>query len=312
MLVVGMKNLNAAILGDAGFAGQLGKKGSASDFTIYNYHGSDSTIQFCEPTLYPDKIQPLLMALAYADYVVLVAKHVDRALGEQILAVDNFGIGRGCIALDGVFEEQLAPFLKGTSLEKFEIVEKNAQSVIEKALALSPARAEGPFKMPVDQCFAVKSVGTVALGFAERGSAKINEQMELAPTGKLVTPRSFQVHDKDFPEVNAGERVGVALRGIESEEVERGFVLSVPGTIKSASKISAEIKLTKFAKPISAGETLFVSVGWQYAQANVANISGSTLALETAKPVAFEAGERMVVVRPEAMPRIVGNGKILS
>ena len=307
-----MMNLNAAILGDAEFAGQLGKKGSASDFTIYNYHGSDSTIQFCEPTLYPDKIQPLLMALAYADYVVLVAKQVDRALGEQILAVDNFSIGRGCIVLDGVFEEQLAPFLKGTSLEKFEIVGKDAQAVIQKVLAVQPERKDGPFKMPVDQCFAVKSVGTVALGFAERGSAKINEQMELAPTGKLVTPRSFQVHDKDFPEVNAGERVGVALRGIESEDVERGFVLSAPGTIKAASNISADIKMTKFAKQLVEGETLFVSVGWQYVQVKVMAVGGGTITFEASKPVAFETGEKIVLVRPEAMPRIVGSGKILA
>ena len=81
-----MKNINIAVLGDDDFAKELGKKGTATDFTIYNYKGTDMkggelTATFLSPTSYPDKLQSLTHCLAMADAAILVVKKLDKELG---------------------------------------------------------------------------------------------------------------------------------------------------------------------------------------------------------------------------------------
>jgi elongation factor Tu len=107
-----------------------------------------------------------------------------------------------------------------------------------------PVRAiDGPFLMPVEDVFSISGRGTVVTGRVERGVVKVGEEIEivgLRPTIKTVCT-GVEMFRKLLDQGQAGDNVGVLLRGTKREEVERGQVLAKPGTITPHTKFSAEI-----------------------------------------------------------------------
>ncbi|PTR10249.1 translation elongation factor 1A (EF-1A/EF-Tu) [Nitrosospira sp. Nsp5] len=107
-----------------------------------------------------------------------------------------------------------------------------------------PVRAiDGPFLMPVEDVFSISGRGTVVTGRVERGIVKVGEEIEivgLKPTVKTVCT-GVEMFRKLLDQGQAGDNVGVLLRGTKREEVERGQVLAKPGSITPHTKFAAEI-----------------------------------------------------------------------
>jgi elongation factor Tu len=107
-----------------------------------------------------------------------------------------------------------------------------------------PVRAiDGPFLMPVEDVFSISGRGTVVTGRVERGVVKINEEIEivgLKDTVKTICT-GVEMFRKLLDQGQAGDNVGVLLRGTAREDVERGQVLCKPGSIKPHTKFTAEI-----------------------------------------------------------------------
>jgi elongation factor Tu len=107
-----------------------------------------------------------------------------------------------------------------------------------------PKRAlDGPFLMPVEDVFSISGRGTVVTGRVERGVIKVGEEIEivgLRPTQKTVCT-GVEMFRKLLDQGQAGDNVGILLRGTKREEVERGQVLAKPGSITPHTKFSAEI-----------------------------------------------------------------------
>jgi elongation factor Tu len=107
-----------------------------------------------------------------------------------------------------------------------------------------PKRAlDGPFLMPVEDVFSISGRGTVVTGRVERGIVKVGEEIEivgLKPTQKTVCT-GVEMFRKLLDQGQAGDNVGVLLRGTKREEVERGQVLAKPGSITPHTKFTAEI-----------------------------------------------------------------------
>jgi elongation factor Tu len=107
-----------------------------------------------------------------------------------------------------------------------------------------PKRAlDGPFLMPVEDVFSISGRGTVVTGRVERGIVKVGEEIEivgLKPTIKTVCT-GVEMFRKLLDQGQAGDNVGVLLRGTKREEVERGQVLAKPGSITPHTKFTAEI-----------------------------------------------------------------------
>ncbi len=100
-----------------------------------------------------------------------------------------------------------------------------------------------PFLMPVEDVFSIKGRGTVATGRIERGICKIGEEMEIVGMGKdkktVVT--GVEMFRKQLDEGQAGDNVGVLLRGIEKDDIERGQVIAKPGSIKPHTDFEAQV-----------------------------------------------------------------------
>jgi elongation factor Tu len=107
-----------------------------------------------------------------------------------------------------------------------------------------PQRAiDGPFLMPVEDVFSISGRGTVVTGRVERGVVKVGEELEivgLKPTLKTVCT-GVEMFRKLLDQGQAGDNIGVLLRGTKREEVERGQVLAKPGSITPHTKFSCEV-----------------------------------------------------------------------
>jgi len=143
------------------------------------------------------------------------------------------------------------PIVKGSALKAVEgdQGELGEPSIFRLAEALDsyipqPERAlDGAFLMPVEDVFSISGRGTVVTGRIERGIIKVGEEIEivgLKPTLK-TTCTGVEMFRKLLDQGQAGDNVGVLLRGTKREEVERGQVLAKPGTITPHTKFTAEI-----------------------------------------------------------------------
>ncbi|MEC7865965.1 MAG: EF-Tu/IF-2/RF-3 family GTPase, partial [Pseudomonadota bacterium] len=100
-----------------------------------------------------------------------------------------------------------------------------------------------PFLMPIEDIFTIQGRGTVVTGRIERGEVKVNEEIEIVgirETSKTVCT-GVEMFRKILDEGQAGENVGVLLRGTERDDVERGQVLSKPGSITPHTKFEAQV-----------------------------------------------------------------------
>jgi len=127
--------------------------------------------------------------------------------------------------------------------------ELGAGSIFKLAEALDsyipqPTRlVDGPFLMPVEDVFSISGRGTVVTGRVERGIVKVGDELEivgLKPTLKTVCT-GVEMFRKLLDQGQAGDNVGVLLRGTKREEVERGQVLAKPGSITPHTKLSCEV-----------------------------------------------------------------------
>jgi elongation factor Tu len=100
-----------------------------------------------------------------------------------------------------------------------------------------------PFLMPIEDVFGIKGRGTVVTGRVERGVVKAGEEVEIVGFGETrkTVCTGVEMFRKVLDEGEAGDNVGCLLRGVEREDVERGQVLSKPGSIKPHTKFEAEV-----------------------------------------------------------------------
>ena len=130
----------------------------------------------------------------------------------------------------------------GASAEDTACIEELLQTM--DSYFKDPVRdADKPFLLPIEDIFTIQGRGTVVTGRIERGVIKMNEEVEIVgirPTKKTVVT-GIEMFNKLLDEGEAGDNVGLLLRGIEKKEVERGQVLAKPGSIHPHTKFEAQI-----------------------------------------------------------------------
>jgi len=149
------------------------------------------------------------------------------------------------------FPGKTTPIVIGSALKALEgdTSELGEPSIVKLAEALDsyipqPKRAiDGPFLMPIEDVFSISGRGTVVTGRIERGIVKVGDEIEIVgikPTIK-TTVTGVEMFRKLLDQGEAGDNVGVLLRGTKREEVERGQVLAKPGSITPHTKFEAEV-----------------------------------------------------------------------
>ena len=324
-----MNSFNFVLLGDTTIANELGKKGTSSDITIHDRKTNDKIISYCFPNTYPEKLQPLLQSVAMSNYAIINISKLDSFLGEQLIAVDIFGIKNGFILygyeIDG---EKVRNIIKNTGLSSFQIVDsleqlKNSISEMESKTEIEKEtvvelkdKEDGNFQsseacIVVDHVFDVKGVGTVVLGTVKQGEIKTYDELVLSPSNKTVVIKSIQMHDDPVNTSKKNSRVGLAIKGASAKDISRGDVITSPGFAKiaTANFQLAFIKNPYFKEEISETQNYMMSVGLQIRTVKIKKMSDSNLSISFEKPLAFIKNDLCVLFKPDSKSmRIMGHG----
>ena len=223
-----------------------------------------------------DYVKNMITGAAQMDGAILVVAATDGAMPqtkEHILLAKQVGvpaivvflnkmdmIGKGDEELVDLVEMELAelleakgyknvPIIRGSALKALEGDKEYTESIIKLMDAVdanipTPTReTDKPFLMPIEDVFSISGRGTVATGRIERGLVKVNDKLQLVglKDTKEVVVTGIEMFNKILDEGRAGENVGILLRGVEKEEVERGMVLVAPGTTKPHKKFKGAV-----------------------------------------------------------------------
>ena len=130
---------------------------------------------------------------------------------------------------------------------EYEAKMEELMSVVDEKIPTPKREVDKPFLMPVEDVFSISGRGTVVTGRVEKGVIKVNDKIEivgLRDTRESVAT-GLEMFNKLLDEARAGENVGVLLRGIDKSAVERGMVLSAPGSITPHTKFKGSVYILK-------------------------------------------------------------------
>ncbi len=296
-------NYVVAIPIDTSLADTFGKRSSENGLLFYSRKINDTdAIIGLAPEEVAEKFHTVCEAILLSDQVLLSTNVVDKIFGEVLVACALSG--KRILITD---DNDVSQFTKAAGMENYEKVSR--EELIQKIISEKPSNSSGDTRVDIDRCFPVKGIGTVALGLVTHG--KVTAKSSLFHTsGKKVFVRSIQSHDVDINEADRGTRVGLALKDIESDELERGDILTsqAVGEVRS---IVAKIHMSPAAKEkIEKGSRYALVSNFNYLFAIVEEASGEkiTLKLDTTAPIL--KGDKFFLMR-EKTPRIFAIGEAL-
>ncbi|MBU2632917.1 elongation factor Tu [Patescibacteria group bacterium] len=226
-----------------------------------------------------DYIKNMITGAAQMDGAILVVAAIDGAMPqtrEHILLAKQVGVPKIIVFLNKIdqvddpelielveaemrelltkygFDGENAPIIKGSALKALEgksVDDEAVKQILELTKALDeyipePVRdTEKPFLMPVEDIFSIEGRGTVVTGRIERGKVKVGEEIEivgLKDTAKS-TVTGIEMFNKSLEEGLSGDNAGILLRGLKKEDIERGQVLTKPGSVTPHTEFEAEI-----------------------------------------------------------------------
>src|SRR6266542_1363998 len=194
----------------------------------------------------------LLARQVQVPQMVVFLNKVDMVDDEELLELVELEV-RELLTKYGFKGEEI-PIIRGSALKALESTNTDVnapefKSILElmdkvDSYIPTPVRAKDkPFLMPIEDVFGIKGRGTVATGRAERGIVKVGEEVEIIgirdPRKAVVT--GVEMFRKLLDQGEAGDNIGLLLRGLEREDIERGQVIAKPGTVKPHTKFTAEV-----------------------------------------------------------------------
>jgi len=319
-----MGNLNVAVLGVKDLADKVGKKGTVTDVTFFEIKRGNDSVTLIEPSKYPEKLSSLFYSVGMSEFAILAVDKIDASLGESIVMADLFKIRKGWIILRNYIQkEQLAPLIAGTSLENYTYIEEDHIKMRENILDIAQKEAKKPGDgtcgtCPVDSHFNVKGVGTVVLGSVIDGYFRKHDKMQVFPLKREVVLKSIQKHDIDADDGVKGDHVGLALRGIESDELDRGYALTTDPSVKMTRRIVGKAELIKYwPSPLKEGMVIHIGHWMQMVPCRISGVDNGSdfrnplLTIEMETDIIHKPGDIGVMMYLEGGKlRIVGSVKL--
>ncbi len=186
-------------------------------------------------------------------YIVVFMNKVDQVDDEELLDLVEMEIRE--LLNEYEFPGDETPIIRGSALKVLESSSKDPaapeykciqdlMAAVDKFIPTPERKADQPFLMPVEDVFTITGRGTVATGRVERGQLKTGEEVEIVGLNqerKKTVVTGIEMFRKILDYAEAGDNVGVLLRGIQRNEIERGQVLAKPGTIHPHTKFRGQV-----------------------------------------------------------------------
>jgi selenocysteine-specific elongation factor len=249
------------------------------------------------------------------------------------------GIPRGLVALtkcdladaetQALAEMEVKELVAGSFLEDAPVVRVSARTgqgldrlrgcLLELAREAPERPADGLLRLPVDRVFTLRGFGTVVTGTLVSGGIHAGQEVEVLPSGRHARVRGLQVHGQAVDSVAAGSRVAANLAGLEVDELARGDVLTVPGTVPSSSILDVELSLLPGEKPLKDQARVRVHIASAERLARVRLSQAARLApgataraqLRLERPAAAGRGDRLVI-RSYSPAATIGGAVVLD
>ena len=192
----------------------------------------------------------LLARQVNVPYVVVFMNKVDMVDDPELLELVELEIRELLSAYN--FPGDDTPVIKGSALKALESKDPNSEygkkigelmDALDTYIPQPERQIDKPFLMPVEDVFSITGRGTVATGRIERGIVKVQEEVALVGfnSDKKTVVTGVEMFRKLLDEGRAGDNVGLLLRGLGKEDIERGMVLAKPGSITPHTKFNAEV-----------------------------------------------------------------------
>jgi len=183
-------------------------------------------------------------------YIVVFLNKVDMVDDPELLELVELEVRDLLSTYD--FPGDEVPMVKGSALKALESGDPESEAAqciqelmdaIDSYIPQPKRELEKPFLMPVEDVFTITGRGTVATGRVELGKIKVGDEVELVGFGanKKTVATGLEMFRKLLDEAQAGDNIGVLLRGVDKEEVERGMVVSKPGSITPHTEFEGEV-----------------------------------------------------------------------
>ncbi len=174
----------------------------------------------------------------------------------------------------------------GAGLDELRAALARAAGVVERR------RRDGPTRLFVDRVFTLRGIGTVATGTLWSGSIGGGDELAVEPSGRTVRVRSVEIHDRPVERAGAGQRVAVALTGVDRDRLSRGVALVEPGAYAVGYRL--DVTLDEL-EPLADGARVHVHHGTTETPARVVRREGLPVQLRLADPVVAAPGDRVIL-----------------
>ncbi|AFC99254.1 Selenocysteine-specific translation elongation factor [Methanocella conradii HZ254] len=311
--------------GKTTLASRLGKKGTESDIVLYNFTKGENILTVVDPVGYPKSPKPLVNAVNMSDVVLfcVASSGLDARAGECIILMDLLRPRHGIITITKADEsnpyaveelmKKIKALTRGTAMEGWEIMPTSTKSfegidrLRDRLFELDEllkkeyeALVDRPVRIPIDHHFNVTGVGCVILGCVLQGTVSVHDRLTIFPPGREAEVRSIQMQDNDVKQAKAGDRVGLALKGVQSKELDRGFIISGSEAVSDALKLKC--RTARFRGEFSVNDKVHLYVGLQSTPALITGMAPSAngeyeVEVKMDKEVAYSPGDKFILSR---------------
>jgi selenocysteine-specific translation elongation factor len=313
-----------AVLATESLLRSLGKISDSRDVESYVYKEGEGAerriLSMIRPLKHPESLRPLLSTLNVAESGIIEVKEINAALGEAMVAFSSSKVENGHIIInpkDGnwIDPEKLSLIRNQAGLESWKIHDSLPDPHDIRSDLLSRVRidtTEEEVLVSIDQHFVVRGIGLVGIGYVRSGIIRKHESVEIHPGGHVGVVRSLQVMDDDVDFAVTGDRVGVALRGVQDNILDKGSQIVSVGSklLTRMEKSEIKVDISVFQRNVlKAGDIVHMSCDLQFIVGRIESVSEESIVVVWDRPVDVRTASKKppLLVQLDAGPmRIIG------
>ena len=320
-----MPVLNVAVLATESLLRSLGKISDSRDVESYVYKEGEGEerriLSMIRPLKHPESLRPLLSALNVAESGIIEVSEINAAVGEAMVAYSSSKVDNGHIIInpkdgDWIDPEKLSLIRNQAGLESWKIHDSlpDPHDIRSELLSrVEVGAGEEDFLVSIDQHFVVRGIGLVGIGYVRSGIIRKHESVEIYPGGHVGVVRSLQVMDDDVDFAVTGDRVGVALRGVQDNILDKGSQIVSVGSklLTRMEKSEIKVDVSVFQRNVlKVGDIVHMSCDLQFIVGRVESVSEGSMVVVWDRPVDVRTSSKKppLLVQLDAGPmRIIGS-----
>jgi len=318
------------------------KEEKARGITVDLGYAYTPTLGFIDVPGHEKLIHNMLAGATGIDFALLVIAADDGPMPqtrEHLEIIELLGIQRGAVALTKIdnvtvdrqkqAKNEIAELLAGTVLAGapiFPVAAVRGDGIPElrahlESIATKQGERQsgGGFRLAIDRCFSLSGAGTVVTGTAFSGTVKVGDQLLLSPPGKAVRVRSLRVQDAVAESGGAGQRIALALAGVEKAEVERGMWIIAPRLQAPVHRFDARIRVLPGQPALKHWTPVHLHLGAEDVPARIALLGTNEIApgdqnwaqITVDRNICALAGDRFIL-RDASARHTIGGGIVLD